>query len=231
MKIAVVTSISGGKEKLPFINKIENINYFSFLNKKDFNTALNSGWDPIEIPSSTFYNKFKHRREAKIAKVLLPYLLPNYDVYIWHDPYCELKQELIELIYQSDINKYDVLCFTHRFRKNPSEEIFECLKARKDSFYKLCSYWIELKKRGHTKLPLYELTSFVLFNTPEVRKLSLLWWEDICRFSSRDQLSFPSSVKRSGCKNFILPGYANGIEFRHGESCNMFIPQVRNHFV
>jgi len=50
--------------------------------------------------------------------------------------------------------------------------------------------------------------------------MGLMWWEQICMFSSRDQISFPFVCHQLGITPSILPGNANGI------GANSIMPQV-----
>jgi len=47
-----------------------------------------------------------------------------------------------------------------------------------------------------------------------------MWWEQICMFSSRDQISFPFVCHQLDIKPSILPGRANGV------GANSIMPQV-----
>ena len=48
----------------------------------------------------------------------------------------------------------------------------------------------------------------------------LTWWELICKFSSRDQLSLPFALDMHGITPAIMPGRANGLML------NEILPQV-----
>ena len=72
---------------------------------------------------------------------------------------------------------------------------------------------------------LYELPVRVQRNTKLTQQLGWMWWEQICMFSSRDQISFPFVCHQLGIKPTILPGIANTIRG------NKLMPQliVSNH--
>ena len=42
-----------------------------------------------------------------------------------------------------------------------------------------------------TNFGLYELTAYIKRNNDITKTMGLMWWELICRFCSRDQISFP----------------------------------------
>jgi hypothetical protein len=57
-------------------------------------------------------------------------------------------------------------------------------------------------------------------NTHLTQRMGWKWWEQICMFSSRDQISFPFVCHQLGIKPSILPGKANGIKQ------NSIMPQI-----
>jgi len=67
---------------------------------------------------------------------------------------------------------------------------------------------------------LYELPVRIQKNNGRTQQLALMWWEQICMFSSRDQISFPFVCSQLGIKPNIIPGRANTIRG------NKFIPQL-----
>ena len=67
---------------------------------------------------------------------------------------------------------------------------------------------------------LYELPCRIQRNTPQIQALMLTWWELICKFSSRDQLSLPFALHMHNIIPSIMPGRANGI------MQNEILPQV-----
>ena len=69
---------------------------------------------------------------------------------------------------------------------------------------------------------LYELPCRIQRNTFEIQTLMLTWWELICKYSSRDQLSLPFAMHMHGITPAIMPGKANGI------MQNEILPQVIN---
>ena len=58
---------------------------------------------------------------------------------------------------------------------------------------------------------LYELSTIIRKNTQVVREMEMMWWEQICKFSSRDQISFPYVLWRLGNRIEIklMSGFAN----------------------
>ena len=59
---------------------------------------------------------------------------------------------------------------------------------------------------------LYELPVRLQRNTLLTQRMGWMWWEQICMFSSRDQISFPFVCHQLGIKPSILPGRAISIK-------------------
>lgn len=129
-------------------------------------------------------NKFNSdRMNAKAPKVLSHLYLPNHDYSIWIDANIELlvnPKELIELM-----GIYECMVFSHPERTTINEEI----EATK--------HLDSLENRMYHKNKLGKLAAcgiIVRKNTELVNTLNEKWWSEICRGSSRDQLSFPYTL-------------------------------------
>lgn len=55
---------------------------------------------------------------------------------------------------------------------------------------------------------LYSLRVIVRLNTDRMRVAGFRWWEQICKFASRDQLSFPVVMWSLGIHPVVLPQLA-----------------------
>lgn len=123
------------------------------------------------------------RMNAKAPKVLSHLYLPIHEYSIWIDANLELLISPLELISLMD-NK-ECLVFTHPFRKTINEEIIACKNL--DSFE-------NLNYHKNKKGILAACGVIIRKNTETVNKLNEYWWAEICRGSSRDQLSFPYTL-------------------------------------
>ena len=78
------------------------------------------------------------------------------------------------------------------------------------------------KEEGFPKdFGLFELSASIRKNTPQIQTMNLKWWEIICRFSSRDQISLPFVLNSLNIDVKVLPGFAN-----NGLKQNPIIPQL-----
>jgi len=215
MKIAVITSSIGANKLLDPI-PFEGVDYHAFV---DTNSS-NDKWvthSPISFSNDPIYS---NRRNAKVYKVLPFAFLPEYDYYFWVDSTHILEANPAEVI-EAYLKDSDVAVFKHPERDciyiegNFVKQIgFDYSNLLEDqlSFYKDIDY---PKHNG-----LYELPARVQRNTELTQKMGWMWWEQICMFSSRDQISFPFVCHQLGIKPSILPGKANGIRQ------NSVMPQV-----
>lgn len=206
MKIAVVTS-SIGTNNLLKPTPFKGVDYHAFVDNVDQDTE----WIKHPIVDFSSDPRYKNRRNAKVYKILPFAFLPDYDYYFWVDSTHILESDPYEVI-DKYLNTSDVAVFKHPGQNCLYDEGREVIKINFDhknlvedqlSFYKDMGY---PEKNG-----LYELPVRVQRNTELTQRMGWMWWEQICMFSSRDQISFPFVCHQLGIKPSILPGQANTI--------------------
>lgn len=217
MKIAIVSACYGIDLKIPSVINDENTDYHLFTDQ-DININ-NRGWAIHKNKFNSSIKKFNSRRSAKIFKVLPEYFLPDYDFYIWHD----ISHQLI-MSPTTIINDYlkdeDFAVFKHRFRDSSLEELKFVIKHKVDSKSLLKSQLKEYKKNSELdKYGLYELPTFIKAKNSFTNNFSLMWWEQITKYSSRDQISFPYVCSKLQYAPKLLSGSA------FGESANSLFEQ------
>jgi hypothetical protein len=206
MKIAVVTSSIGTNQLLDPI-LFEGVDYHAFAD----DSATNNKW--ITHPVVKFSNDpiYTNRRNAKVYKILPFAFLPEYDYFFWVDSTHRLETNPYEVI-DKYLKDTDVAVFKHPERDciYPEGKIVMDIKFDHPNliedqlaFYRDLCY---PESNG-----LYELPVRVQRNTPTTQRMGWMWWEQICMFSSRDQISFPFVCNQLGIKPSILPGRANTI--------------------
>ena len=220
MKIAVLTSSIGSTKLLDPI-PFDGVDYHAFV---DYASDV-KGWIKHPTVSFSVDTRYKNRRDAKVYKILPFAFLPNYDYYFWIDSTHILEADPCEII-NTYLKDSDIAVFKHPERDcvyiegNFVKQIrFDHPNLLEDqlAFYKDVCY------PEHNGL--YELPVRVQRNTKLTQRLGWMWWEQICMFSSRDQISFPFVCHQLGIKPTILPGIANTIRG------NKLMPQliVSNH--
>jgi hypothetical protein len=204
-KIAIVTSKIGKRESSPLkeqINKYDNVDYHAFV---DTNISSNT-WQihrPLNFSSDSV---FQDRRNAKIYKVLPFLFLPNYDYYIWIDSTHDILMDPHEIV--NKMNK-DIMVFKHGERNCIYQEAQAIKYLRYDYQELVDKQMFDYSMNGFPENNgLFELPTFVVKNTEKVREIMLCWWEHICKYTSRDQLSFPYVLWLKKYEPQILPGIA-----------------------
>lgn len=162
-------------------------------------TAICGSFDPprTDIKCFTDPGPFNSpRMGAKLYKILPHLFFPSDPVTIYVDgnitPLVS-EERLISEFLPGDAN---IGLFSHPYRTMVRQEIQECLivnlMAPADAT-SLCQFMGPLQ----ASLPLYECGVLVRRNCPEVNSLNALWWSLVCRFSCRDQTTFPFAISQS----------------------------------
>ena len=218
--IAILTSICGIKNPLVDPKEVYvGVDYIAFVDKHHDCKI----WQQYLATDFTMDFEFQGRRNAKIYKVLPHLMCPGYDYYFWVDSTHEVIQHPEKII--SEYLKDGIIgVFNHTHRNCVYDEgaIVASLKYDDPKIvYDQLNYYESIKYPRHNGL--YELPVSIRKNTPEIQRLNLRWWEQICKYSSRDQISFPVVLWSLGITPTILPGYAN-----NGFDQNPIMPQKRS---
>lgn len=216
MKIAVVTASIGANELLP-VNVFERVDYHAFI---DENVKDTNGWtihSAIKFSSDPTYG---NRRNAKIYKVLPFLFLPDYDYYFWIDSTHMVEENPYNVI-DEYLSNSDIAVFKHPERNCIYSE-GELVKNIKYDYPNLIDDQLQFYRDINypENNGLYELPARVQKNNKLTQTMGLMWWEQICMFSSRDQISFPFVCHQLDIKPSIIPGKANTIRG------NTIFPQI-----
>lgn len=217
MKIAVLTASIGSVAPAEVNVKHESADYFAFVETELVEDTM---WTPLPVSTFSCDYRYANRRNAKVYKVLPHMFVPGYDYYIWIDSTHAVKQDPIEII-ETYLKDSDIALFNHPERSCVYEEA-ELIKQVNFDYPHLVDEQMEfyISEKYPRKNGLYELPCRIQRNTPQIQALMLTWWELICKYSSRDQLSLPYALHMHGITPSIMPGRANGI------MQNDILPQV-----
>ena len=223
MKIAVLTSLFGSAEPLRSLSEREmeykkDVDFFAYVDEEH---SESQGWTQVVSPVFSSDPNFGYRRSAKLPKVLPHLLHPNYDAYLWIDS-CQIPNMHPSKIYEKYLDKHDLALFKHPARTCAYEEGKVCAGAI-DGVVKDDPKLIQDQLNFYlgTQFPqnygLYELSSFMVNNNDTTKELSLIWWEQICKYSSRDQISFPFCLFRiqKDVNISIIPGFIHNPQGPH----------------
>lgn len=207
-KFLVITSITDGKDDLvdpPIV--FDNCDYIAFVDKQH-NVKV---WEQRSVFKFSGIDNFSNRRNAKPYKIISALMFPQYEYIIWEDGNHQLKKDPQTIIdeYGSDV---DLFLFKHPDRKCTYQEMSACAQWQLDHRENLEN---QFKFYKHIGMPndfgLFEMSTFIVKTSDVVKELQLMWWEQLCRFSSRDQISFPYCLwkMKDKIKKKRLRGFAN----------------------
>lgn len=206
-KFLVLTSITNDRDKLidpPLA--FDNCDYVAFVDKKE-NVKI---WEQRDVLNFSQIDRYQNRRNAKIYKIISSVMFPEYEYIIWSDGNHQLKKDPQTMI--DDYGDSDMYVFKHPDRNCVYEELHACLNWELDERINLKNQYKFYREVGYPNdNGLYELSTFMLKNTKIVKELQLMWYEQINKFSSRDQISFPFCVWKKEMKNKLkfIRGFSN----------------------
>lgn len=178
--ITVYTSVVGNFDKLKSPQEDYTADYIAFVDSKQ------SAWE-----TKPTYKLFKNdRRNSRIHKIL-PHLYFDTEYSIYVDGNIHLTVPAQQLVAEWLKDK-DIAVFRHVGRDCLYEEVNECVRQKKGNILELAEQQKAYAKAG---FPLHaglaECGVIVRRNTPRIQQLCEKWWAHYCRYSERDQISFP----------------------------------------
>ena len=208
-KFLVLTANIGGKDDLkdPSIS-FDNCDYIAIVDKS-YDLKI---WNEYKYYDFSNIDNFVSRRNAKLYKVLSTIIFSQYEYIIWIDANHELVVNPEEIL--NEYGDFDMLLFNHPHRNCIYEEMkviksFNNVLDNIDNIHRQEMYYKEQKMPENYGL--FEMTCYIQKNIENTNILNLMWWEQICKFSSRDQCSFMYCLWKSKLNLNIkyFKGYAN----------------------
>ena len=132
------------------------------------------------------------RMEAKRYKVL-SHLFVNSDVSVWVDGNISLKVSE-EVLVRKWLGDADIAMFKHPYRKRVLEEIAEVCRCNLDTPFHC---YESLRDLSRETFPLVECSVVIRRHNPATLMFNETWWSLICRYSSRDQITAPTALRRT----------------------------------
>jgi len=184
IKTLVLTSIVGGKDQLKDPETAyPNCQYIALVDVINLEIKI---WTQHLITEYSCIDQFHARRNAKLHKILTFATPANY--IIWVDGTHSLNIDPLEIY--KEYGDFDYLVFEHPQRRCVYQE-FAAVKGMDNDVT------IEEQKKAylHANFPkmygMYELGCNIRKVNPKTFQFGLIWFEQVCKYSSRDQLSFP----------------------------------------
>jgi tetratricopeptide (TPR) repeat protein len=186
-KYAVYTSFTGSYDTLKLPERIdENFDYYVFTDEPV------NGFGVFKI-SPLNQTKFKNDgpRATRYPKTHPHVLLNGYEVALWVDSSLMIVGDLMPLIKDFLKSRNAIGSATHPTRASLREEFQACIDLRKDN-PRILKKQLRFYENQHFGTNDLSNNGVLIFNlrSKKLAKILELWWEQICRFSKRDQLSF-----------------------------------------
>lgn len=155
------------------------------------------------------YEDFRRNEvmKPKYHKIFPP---ESYDYSVWIDGTITVKDisHLAKNV-KRVLGKNDIALFQHPLRDSWLQELQECAELALDD-----SKYFERQLKDYTdNIPLnglYECSVIIRRNTKEMKKFNHVWWKEIKKYSTRDQISLPAALYKTNTEVSIIPGTVQG---------------------
>lgn len=183
-------------------------------------------WRTVHVDwFDTVDEEFRNRRSARHFKALPSLYMPKHKVSIWIDMTHEV-HEHPKNIEKEYLQESDIALFRHELRDCVYQEasaVFQYSMDSKDNIDRQTHLYKTHKYPAHNKL--WETPGVVRRNSTSMTKVGWMWWEMLCSYSSRDQISLPYILDKLKIKPTTLPGFSG----KCSDINNKIIPAVRDH--
>jgi len=203
----------------------DNTDYVLFTDCVDVE-SIPTPWKVVYVDwLDTIDIQYRNRRSARHFKALPHVYMPQHDVSVWMDMTHDviMNPHDIEDKFLSDS---DIALFKHELRNCVFAEGLAVIKYKMDHVQRVTS---QLDYYKAAKYPpgrgLWETPGVVRRNTDTIAKANNMWWEMMCRYSSRDQISLPYILDKHCIKPHVLPGFAG----KCSPTNNNIIRHVQHH--
>lgn len=163
----------------------DSCDYIAIVDKV-YNTKI---WKQFGCYDFSSIDQYKHRRNAKLYKVLSTLLFSNYGYIVWHDANFEITVDPIEII--KECGEHDFYTLQHPIRDCSYEEMRVIQSSNRDNPNTVEDQFKYYNKQNFPKnYGLYAMGNTIRKVNTTITTLELKWWEHITKYSSRDQCSF-----------------------------------------
>lgn len=155
-------------------------------------------------------------RCARKYKVLSHKYFPNHEYSLWVDGNFLINVD-IDFLIKEYLSDADIALFEHPHRNCIYKEAAVCINRKKDKSKVIKRQIEQYKKDGYPENNGLIASPIILRrHTPEIINFNEAWWEEIEKYSKRDQLSFNYVAYKNNLKYSIIEGnYFNNQYFIH----------------
>ena len=164
------------------------------------------------------------RREARMYKALPHRWFPDADITIWHDGDIGLKVLPDEVT--CFLGKQDVAAFKHPWHNDIRDEAMAIVRtgrANPDVVYRQLAAYLNEGYIGQ----MYATGVLIRRNNDAITAFNEAWWDELLRYTLRDQLGFNYLLWKTGTEVGVIPadlwpGIARNIFWRNNHREEMF---------
>jgi hypothetical protein len=183
-KCVIYTSIVGDSDVLLDPDVIEDdVEFFCFTDNKKIKSSV---WQIIHVD----FQYRDPRRLAKIFKVLPHKIFKSQKYSIWIDGNVKIISPITGLLNDKSFNNNGFAFFKHPSRNCAYDEAKVCLKWGRDHKELITKQMLQYKEEGFPRECGLIWGGVIFREHHKVKNLMEAWWNEIERFSVRDQLSF-----------------------------------------
>jgi len=211
MKIVVYTAITNQKDKINIHQVYDDADFMLFIDE-DMRRSFLCKYKGIPIDTSIKKMQIKDSkwqlrpacmdfedpiRNAKIHKVLAHKYFPEYDYSLWMDGNCALNIP-IKVLIEKYLYSADIAFFQHPEGYCLYQEAKTCIEAGFDDDNIIKNQITKYKKEGYPENHGLSAGTIILRrHNRQVQEFNEIWWNEICQFSRRDQISLDYALWKS----------------------------------
>lgn len=199
-RVAIYTCITNAYDRLPDLPQWPHCDFICFTD----NPYLRSDrWEVRYLPG----DELDAARRSRLPKILPHHFLLEYPISVWVDANVAVHMDLAALA-RLELASRPAAFFTHLERTNVYDEAEMCIRLEKDDPATLRRQADAYRKEGLPAGVNDLVTCTIMFRRhrdPEIVNLMELWWQEILRYSRRDQISLPFVAWKMG---YALPRMA-----------------------
>lgn len=196
MNIVVLTSICGGRDRLIQDQFIGQARWIAFIDYP----AASRIWE-IRSACADFSSPRRNSRAPKIAT----HRFVDCEYSIWIDANTRLLRRPEELV-EAYLAKHDIAVFRHPVRDCLYEEVQACAENGLGDPVLLQQQADAYRRSGFPpRSGMSENMCVMRRHTRTVEHFNEAWWGEYCRYSDRDQVSFPIAAAASGVTVNYIP--------------------------
>jgi glycogen(starch) synthase len=223
-ELVVYTAISNAYDTLKHQSPAatEGVQLIAFLDgvTAEASRGKTRGWQVRALPEAEDVV-----RSAKRCKVLPHHFFADTAYSLWIDASVSIVFPFpLERLIETYLGEADLCVFRHSQRNCIYEEAEACLSRSLDSRSVIEAQMLRYRKDGYPRdLGLVEATILLRRHTPAIRAFGEAWWQEICRGSWRDQLSFNYVARNLGLTYRTFPlslGTHNGLFLKYRRIMN-----------